>query len=88
MRDIPDEFIKSSRVAFPWNLTVDTPRLTGVPPHVLLMADIEKLKMKFEALECIMNDIMEKALDRRGVGGSEVHTNSILHVIKYTETRM
>ncbi len=31
---------------------------------------------------------MKDALDERGVGGSEFHTNSILEAIKNSETRM
>ena len=87
-RDIPDEFVNLARVAYPWDSTVDTPKITGVPPHVLLMAEIEELKIKFDALQVTIKSDMKDALDERGVGGSEYHTNSILEAIKESEARM
>ena len=87
-KDIPEEFINVAKVAFPWDSTVDTPKLTGVPPHVLLMAEIEELKIKFTALQVTIKNDMKDALDERGVGGNEYHTNSILQAIKLSETRM
>ena len=87
-KDIPEEFIRLARVAFPWNSTVDTPKLSGVPPHVLLMAEIEELKIKFEALQATIKNDMKAALDERGVGGNEYHTNNILQAIKLSEMRM
>ena len=87
-RDIPDEFLKIAQVAYPWNSTVDTPKITGVPPHVLLMAELEELKIKFDALQNSIKSDMKDALDERGVGGSEFHTNSILEAIKVSETKM
>ena len=87
-RDIPDEFLNLARVAYPWDSTVDTPKITGVPPHVLLMAEIEELKIKFDALQVTIKSDMKDALDERGVGGSEYHTNSILEAIKESEARM
>ena len=87
-RDIPDKFLNIARIAYPWDSTADTPKITGVPPHVLLMAEIEDLKIKFEALQIRIKSDMKDALDERGVGGSEFHTNSILEAIKNSETRM
>ena len=87
-RDVPDEFLKVARIAFPWNSTEDTPKLTGVPPHVLLMAEIEDLKNKFQELQVTIKDDMKDALDERGVGGSEFHTNTILEAIKKSEVSM
>ena len=87
-RDIPDEFLQVARVAFPWDATEDTPKLTGVPPHVVLMAEIEDLKNKFQGLQATIKHDMTDALDERGVGGSEFHTNSILAAIKQSEIAM
>ena len=87
-RDIPEEFLNVARVAYPWDSTADTLKITGVPPHVLLMAEIEELKIRFQALQVAIKGDMKDALDERGVGGSEYHTNSILEAIKQSETRM
>ena len=87
-KDIPEEFLNVARIAYPWEATSDIPKLTGVPPHVLLMAEIEDLKHKFETLKIAIKGDMKDALDERGVGGSEFHTNSILTAIKQTEALM
>ena len=49
-KDIPQEFLDCAMIAFPWTSTQDTPKITGVPPHVLLMAKVETLLQKFSAL--------------------------------------
>ena len=88
LKDIPDEFINVVRVAFPWNATRETPKLTGVPPHVLLMAEMEQLRQRFDVLQATMKEDLNAALDERGIGGSEYHTNSILSAIADSERRM
>lgn len=87
-REIPDEFLKIAQVAYPWNSTFDTPKITGVPPHVLLMAELEELKIKLDALQMSIKSDMKDALDERGVGGSKFYTNSILETLKVSETKM
>ena len=87
-RDVPAKLLNVVRVAFPWETTVDTPKLTGVPPRVLLIEEIEDLKIKFMALQARIKTDMKDALDERGVGGNEFHTNSILEAIKQIETKM
>ena len=52
------------------------------------MAELEELKIKFDALHNSIKSDMKGALDERGVGGSEFHTNSILEAIKVSETKM
>ena len=86
-QDIPDEFLKIAQIDYPWNSTIDTPKITGMPPHVLLMTELEELKIKFDALQMSIKSDIQDALDERGVGGSEFHTNSILEAIKVSETK-
>ena len=70
IRDIPEEFLKVSRVVYPWDATSDTPKLIGVPPHLILMAEIEDLKNKIERLKVTIKSNMNNALDKREVGDS------------------
>ena len=65
-----------------WNSSQDTPKITGVPPHVLLMSKVEELLQKFSALRVDIKGDIGGMLDIRGVGGSEFHTNQILDAIK------
>ena len=87
-RDTPNEFVQVLKVAFPRETTLDTPKLNGFPLHVLLMAEMEDIKTKFNALQVTIKSDMVNALDERGVGASEFHTNSVLKAIKNNEERM
>ena len=81
-RNIPQEIIDCATIAYPWNMTRYTPKITGVPPHVLLMNKMEELLQKFEGIRGDIKDDVGGMLDSRGVGGSEFHTNQILEAIR------
>jgi hypothetical protein len=81
-KDIPLEIKKVVRVAYPWDRTEDTPRFTGIPPHVTLLAQMEEMKKHIDELEKKVVSHFERALDARGIGGSEFHTNQILQAIR------
>ena len=84
-KDISSEFTKLSNILYPWKNTDYTPKITGVPPHVLLMAEVEVLKEKFEKLWLDINYDIKGILYERGVGGNEFHTNSILDAIRESQ---
>ena len=84
-KDIPSEFTELSNILYPWNNTYYTPKITGIPPHVLLMAMMKILKAKFEKLWLDINYDIKEMLDERGVGGNEFHTNSILDAIRESQ---
>ena len=81
-KDIPDDIIKCVRIAYPYDTTEYTPTLTGVPPHVLLMSEMEILRRKIDDHQKGINSDTDKIIDERGVGGNEFHTNSILSAIE------
>jgi hypothetical protein len=57
-RDIPFDIQCLSRISYPWNETHDTPRFSGIPPHVLLMSDMEEIKAELMTLRSnIANDV-------------------------------
>ena len=86
--DIPSEFTELSKISYPWNNSDYTPKITGVPPHVLLMADMELLKAKFEKFWLDINYDINGMLNERGVGGNEFHTESILDDIRESQEQM
>ena len=81
-RDIPQKILDCAVIAYPWNSTEFTPKITGVPPHVLLMSKMENLLIKFDKMRGDIKEDFNGVLDNRGVGGSEYHTNQILEAIK------
>ena len=60
-------------------------KINGVPPHVILMAEMDVLNAKFEKLWLDINDDIKWVLDKRGVGGNEFHTNSIIDAIRESQ---
>ena len=44
--DIPKSIIEVAHIAYPWSKSDDTPQLSGVPPHVLALAEMEGLKQE------------------------------------------
>lgn len=85
-RNIPQEIIDCATIAYPWNITRYTPKITGVPPHVLLINKMKELLQKFEGIRGDIKDDVGGMLDSRGVGGSEFHTNQILEAIRDIST--
>ena len=60
---------KFALTRYPWTSTTYTPYFTGIPPHVILMSEIESLKDNFEEQTI---DIVQEArneLNERKVGG-------------------
>lgn len=81
-KDIPDDFVQYSVVKYPWNKTSDTPVLTGIPPHVVILAQLEETKMQFQELKnSIKSDIsslLDEKLDGHLAGTETVHQRAIL----------
>ena len=74
---VPEEVRKLAILKFSWNKTRDTPFLTGVPPHILMMSDMKRFE---EILDCVSNDmvtIMKEELNRRDIGGDMQHAVQI-----------
>jgi len=65
-KDIPEEFKSLSKTALPWTKTAFTPKLTGVPPHVLLLAEMETLKVKFDSLRTQVSSDINAVLGNNG----------------------
>ena len=70
LKYFPDKFPKCLRIVYPWDATKFTPKFAGIPSHVMLMADMEGLRCKFDALISNIKGNMEDFIDERGVGGS------------------
>ena len=87
-KDTTSEFTEMSSISYPWNNTDYTPKITGVPSHVLLRAEMEVLKAKFENLRLDINYNIKGILNKRGVGGNEFHTSSILDDIRESQEQM
>lgn len=94
-RGIPREIVELAVVRFPWDKTEDTPKLTGIPPHVLHMAEMEELKIELrdvkEQVKNMKADLMEQfpklmqdfkdEMDRRDFGSREFNIERMMEMI-------
>ena len=80
--DIPSEILSLVVVKFPWDKTADTPKFTGIPPHVMMLAEMEKLNMKMQDLHTGIVDDLEKAMDERGFCTQEYNTQCIIKAME------
>jgi hypothetical protein len=85
-----DDIRRYTVCCYPWNRISKTPVFTGVPPHVLMMSDMEQLKMVIvrQKDDGIMEGMREE-LDRRHVGNDAYQANWILdEVLNKVHERM
>ena len=77
MEDIP--YADNVTTKYPWNKTRDTPELTGLPPDVNLLVEVQTLKEELaqmrEDLKTNFKEVLVNELDTRNVGGAN-HTQS------------
>ena len=77
-RDIPSDIRVLARIAYPWDLTNNTPYFTGIPPHVTHMAEMEALKVEVANLRTTIVAEVGAAMDQRGFASKEHNTLKIL----------
>ena len=49
-KDIPQDILDYTNIKYPYNSKKYTPKLTGIPPHILVMVEFEELRYKFKEL--------------------------------------
>ena len=65
-------------IKLPWNKSDETPLFTGIPPHVIMMSEMEVLK---EVILLQKGDILyglKEDLNKRNIGGNTFQANDIL----------
>ena len=72
--DIPPSIKGIAQTAFPWTATSNTPKFTGIPPHVSLLASIEQLTAELAELRVSMKETIVEEFDDRGIGSTEFHS--------------
>ena len=77
-QNIPEDMIKSVRIAYPWDSTSDTPTFSGIPPHVITMAEFEKVRLELNSLKSSLPDSLSKMLDNRGFSSTGLNTDKVI----------
>ena len=63
---------------YPWEnggTNACIPNCSGIPPHVMILAEVEHMRNEVKLLRDQIKDDMNSVMDERGVGGNEFHTN-------------
>ena len=82
-----EEIRRCATIRYPWNKTSNTPIFTGVPPHVMIMVEMEELKtlLKDQRKE-IAADLRDE-LKKRHIGGDAFEASSILEEVTKVHER-
>ena len=76
------EYLTAARVVFPWDITSYTPHFTGIPPHIIILSDFEKLQIQFKQQEERFVNSVKQILDERSAVTVEYQTSKFLEEIK------
>lgn len=87
-KNIPEQIMDKSRIAFPWNSTADTPMFTGIPPHASLLAKQRELQNELKALRESIATTIADELNKRGVGCTQFFTQGIETAIQNLEINL
>ncbi|KAL7550473.1 LOW QUALITY PROTEIN: hypothetical protein ACHAWF_014863 [Thalassiosira exigua] len=80
-RDIPDNIVRCAQVRYSWNKTPDTPKLTGIPPHVVQLAKLEELERTLTAAKDEILTQMRVEMENRGFCSTEYKTKELSEAI-------
>ena len=87
-KEIPEDVLACTTIKHSWDTTSNAPKLTGMPPHVSIVAKFEELKQTFEEVRKNIKADVEEQLNARGVGGNEFHANKILQVLEDAQRKV
>ena len=63
--NIPNYARDAATVKYPWNKTDATPTLTGLPPHITILANFEQLRLDMAAArEAILNGVVSNPSEK------------------------
>ena len=75
------EFRNVAKIAYPWSGTKYTPQPSGIPPHTMLLVEMEKMKHLIEEQADMIVTSVKEELDKRHVGGIEYRVKEILEEV-------
>ena len=84
---IRSDIISLAQIDHPWNIKEDTPELTGIPPHIILMSEIVGLKREIESLKGEMINQPQYEMNKRGFSSTEHNTKTIIDEMKLKKNR-
>ena len=86
--NINEKLLKMVRIAYPWASTIDTPTFTGIPPHVTLMSEFQKVSHELNTLRASLPKTISTMLDGRGFSSTGMNTDKVIDFFKKTSEEM
>ena len=83
-----DTWIDIAVVKYPWDATVETPKLTGIPPHVVLLAELKNLSRQMSKFKDDFRGVLVEELDARHLGGNSYHAQNIMRELETTRNQI
>ena len=68
-QQVTDEHTKRAKISYAWDKTEYTPPLTGLPPHVVLLAKMKNVTDMVAGLKADLTVVFQDELNKRDVGG-------------------
>ena len=78
------EFRSEAKIAYPWSATKFTPQQSGIPPHIMLLVEMEKMKNLLKEQANVIVGSLKLELDKRHVGGIEYRVKEMLEEVSTT----
>ena len=72
------EFRGEAKIAYPWSDTKYTPQQSGIPPHTMILVELERTKILLEEQANNIITKMKEELDKRNEGGLEYRVKKLL----------
>ena len=88
-QNIPNDLRECAVVKYPWTKTEYTPRITGIPPHILIMAEMEELKKQVSTINSKFKEDLNTCFDERlSADSADFRTNQIINAINESQQSM
>jgi len=87
-KDLPVGIRQHATICFPWSKTKNSPTITGIPPHVVLLAEMEALKNKFHELNRSLLSGIKNMLDERNIGTPEYYHQEVMRSLQEVQDNL
>ena len=88
-QNIPNDLRECAVVKYPWTKTEYTPRIPGIPPHILIMAEMEELKKQVSTINSKFKEDLNTCFDERlSADSADFRTNQIINAINESQQSM
>ena len=69
---------------YPWSTNPTTSKLTGIPPHVVLLSKLHTIEKNLENFKNDFKDVLVKELDSREIGSNNFAAQRVIDELQTT----